>query len=81
MESLIHVMDLRMILSTAFKDGQPCHAGSAKLQTTRQAMRAAVLPSQEEEDKEELPNNEAIISGLEDDGKYCSLLIWSNLMY
>ncbi|KAG2467379.1 RYR2 protein, partial [Polypterus senegalus] len=46
-----------------FKEGQPCHAGSAKLITARQqAMGVPVLPSQEEEDEEELANNEAIIT-------------------
>uniref|UniRef100_A0A3B3CJF2 HTH CENPB-type domain-containing protein n=1 Tax=Oryzias melastigma TaxID=30732 RepID=A0A3B3CJF2_ORYME len=41
-----------------FKEGQPCHAGSAKLQTMRKASGALVFPLQEEEDEEELANNE-----------------------
>lgn len=31
----MRAMDLKMIESTAFKDGQQCHVGSAKLQTVQ----------------------------------------------
>ncbi|XP_020555814.1 zinc finger protein 37 [Oryzias latipes] len=50
-----------------FKDGQPCHAGMAKLQTVRRATGALVPPLQEEEDEEELANDEAPISDSDDD--------------